>query len=164
MHRDQTTLEINVEPEVTGQSEQTFESIAAEDGRIRESGEESSTGGAAWATVPVLFIGDDPLDRQYLAILSFDTSSLPSTATITAARLELTRGPDIGPDPFPSYGPLVIDLVAGSFGTEALEPGDFEAPADLAQVATLAHTWACVRRTRFGRGLPWSRTRPGEDI
>ncbi len=134
---DQAVLNITVEAQTTGPTTQTFESIAAEDGRIRETSEDSNVGGVISASVATLIAGDDLLDRQFVFIVSFDTSSIPDTATLTAATLELTSAGATGQDPFASLGPLLVDAKNGTFGSAALEPGDFEAPASAVAVATV---------------------------
>ncbi|MCE9594590.1 MAG: hypothetical protein K8S98_10375 [Planctomycetes bacterium] len=102
----------------------TFESIAAEDGRTRESAAHSGVGGSfnsnandVWA----LRAGDDWTDRYFKSVLSFDTTSIPSGSTIVAARIELTGGVVTG---FPTVPPslaLACNVSNTSFGT-SLDP------------------------------------------
>ena len=132
-------MNITVDPEVTGLTTQIFESIPVEDGRVRETSESSNIGGASTATGANLMAGDDPLDRQVVFILSFDTSSIPSSATLVSATLELTRTGTIGGDPFPSLGSLMVDMKNGTFGTAALEAGDFQAPASAVGIAAMGN-------------------------
>ena len=113
--------------------ESTFVSVAAEDGWVRESGEDSGVGGkvnSGNTGSKSLRAGDDRKDRQYKFIVSFDTSSIPDGATILSARLRLTRGGDTGTNPFATHGALQVDINNGSFGGgAALQNGDFEAAA-----------------------------------
>ena len=135
---DQAVLNITVDREITGPSTQIFELVAAEDGRVRESGEDSNIGGPAAASGTSLMAGDDPLDRQVVFILSFDTASIPGSATLVAATLE-SDARTIGTDPFPSLGSLLVDVQNGTFGSAGLEPGDFEAPASAVAVAAIGN-------------------------
>jgi len=120
-----------------------FTSIAAEDGFIGEYAD-SNTGGWVNSTrtgAMALRIGDNDFDRQLKSILSFDTSSVPDDAVILSAKLEMTRGLDVGENAFRSHGinqgyPYV-DIKNGFFGnTSDLEKNDFETPADARIVAT----------------------------
>src|SRR6185295_1516944 len=61
---------------------QTFNSVALNDGWILESTETSGVGGTMNSSATTFNLGDDLVDRQYRAILHFDTSSLPDTAVI----------------------------------------------------------------------------------
>lgn len=121
----------------------TFVSIAAEDGWVLESSETSGVGGivqGSWAGASALIAGDDAADRQYRAIVSFDTSSLPDDAVIVSATLRLKRGMVSGTNPFTTHGACAVDVRTGSFGANtALEPADFAAPATATQVGTLGN-------------------------
>ena len=122
----------------------TFVSIAAEDGRILESSEGSNTGGSVDATgssSSTMRIGDDNSDRQYKLVVSFDTSTIPDGATITAATLRLRRGAVSGTNPFGTHGTAFVDIKGGTgfSGSLALQTGDFQAAADATQVATMSN-------------------------
>ena len=118
-----------------------FTSIANEDGWVRESNETSNVGGNAnsgGAGRRPIRAGDATQDRQYKAILSFDTSSIPAGATITAVTLRLTRGRLTGSNPFATFGSGLADVQTGGFnGNTALEAADFQALATAVGVATL---------------------------
>ena len=58
-----------------------FRSNPTLDGYILESAEGSNLGGTATSSGNSLFIGDDPLDRQYLSIVSFNTSGIGALAS-----------------------------------------------------------------------------------
>ncbi len=91
----------------------TFTSIGAEDGWVRESSETSGVGGARSSTGKgsrPIRPGDGKNDRQYKSILSFDTSSIPTGATVTAATLRLRRGTVRGTNPFTILGSCVVDV------------------------------------------------------
>lgn len=121
----------------------TVTSTATEDGRIVESSEGSNSGGStnsADATPDALRTGDDASNRQYKTILSFDTSAIPDGATIVSATLRLRRGSSTGINPFTTHGTLVVDLKGGTgfSNSPSVQTGDFQAPADATQVATLS--------------------------
>jgi hypothetical protein len=110
-----------------------FVSIAAEDGWVRESRENSGVGGrcnTGGTGSKVIRVGDHRGDQQYKAILSFDTSSIPDGAMITAAQLQLTRGGNTGQNPFNTHGTCYGDIKTGGFsGNAAFENSDFQDPA-----------------------------------
>jgi len=107
-------------------------SMGAEDGRLREFNETSDRGGYANATKTgsaALRVGDQRKDKQWMSLLSFDSSVIPPGADITRASLHLTRGATSG-DPQATHGQLLIDVQTGGFGgVTALAKSDFEASA-----------------------------------
>ncbi len=141
----------------------TFTSLATEDGYVLESSETSSLGGSTNSsdtTTAALRVGDDASDRQYKAIVSFDTSSIPDGATIVSATLKLRRGSVTGTDPFTTHGSCLVDLKAGAgfSSSTSLQTGDFQAAADATQVATMSATaangdWSTGALNATGRGL-----------
>jgi hypothetical protein len=99
------------------------------DGWILESRPSSHVGGSMSAASPTVFIGDDAKNREFRAILTFNTSVLPPTAYIDSATLYLKGDGVVGTSPF-SFGELQIDTKRGSFsGNKALQLTDFQAPA-----------------------------------
>ena len=87
----------------------TFNSVAAEDGRIWENGETTNVGGggvSAENLTTSLRVGDTNADEQYKNIVSFNTSSIPDTATITAATLRLRARRDLRHHPVHHPRPL----------------------------------------------------------
>ncbi|HSG39603.1 MAG TPA: DNRLRE domain-containing protein, partial [Thermoanaerobaculia bacterium] len=124
----------------------TFYSVAAEDGRLWESGETTNVGGGGNSTdntTAALRVGDTNVDEQYKSLVSFDTSSIPDTATITAATLRLVRGTSSGTNPFTTHGSCVADIVTGGFGgSTAFAFGDWQAAATATGVATLSNPTA----------------------
>src|SRR6185503_12185102 len=66
----------------------TFASNGSQDGWILESFETSGVGGTKNNIATTVRVGDDAANKQYRAILSFDTSSLPDNAIITSATLK----------------------------------------------------------------------------
>lgn len=100
----------------------------ADDGEVRESSQFSAVGGFVNATSSVIQLGDTSSKQQRVAILSFDTSSLPDDAIVLGAELNLTATGKSG-DPS-VLGDLLFDVEAGAFGGDAaLAAGDFEAAA-----------------------------------
>ena len=124
----------------------TFNSVASQDGRLWESGENTNVGGGGNSTnntTAALRIGDTSADEQYKSIVSFDTSSIPDTATVTAATLRLVRGTLSGTNPFTTHGSCVADIVTGGFGgSTAFAYGDWQAAATATNVATMSNPTA----------------------
>ncbi|MDX1999086.1 MAG: pre-peptidase C-terminal domain-containing protein [Thermoanaerobaculia bacterium] len=120
----------------------TFYSIGAEDGRIWESGETTGVGAAGNSTdnnTTAIRVGDTNVDEQYRSIVSFDTSSIPDTATITAATIRLVRASLSGTSPFTTHTACVADISTGGFGgNAAFATADFQAAATATNVATLS--------------------------
>ena len=115
-------------------------SVAANDGWVLESGAKTNVGGATLAT-GLLRLGDNIANKQYRSVLDFDTSGLPDNGiTIRAARLRIRKAGVVGADPLKSFGLLLADMKNGSFGTEALQSKDFQAPASKAAVGHFVAT------------------------
>lgn len=118
----------------------SFESIASEDGWVRESRQGSGVGGRVNSDAEgstALTAGDNHSDRQFIFLLSFDSASIPDNAIITQVVLKLTRGRTLGENPFKTHGAMVIDIKTGTFGTERLEGSDFQARADVTDVTRI---------------------------
>ncbi len=129
----------------------TYTSVAASDGWVLESSETSNAGGSIDATAnttSALRAGDNNQDRQYKAIVSFDTSPIPDGATILSATLRLRRGTVSGTSPFSTHGTCWVDEQTGSFsGSTTLQTGDFQATATVIQATSLSNaasngTWS----------------------
>jgi carboxypeptidase T len=129
----------------------TLPSIAAQDGWVLESGENTNAGGSISATSSnssALRTGDNNQDRQYKVIVSFDTSSIPDGATILSATVRLLRGSLTGTSPFTTHGTCWADVQTGGFsGSTTLQTGDFQAAATVSQAASLSNaasngTWS----------------------
>ena len=119
----------------------TFTSVGTYDGWVLESTRTSSLGGFRNATGITFQLGDDAANRQYRAILSFDTSGLPDNAIVTKAVLRIKQaGPPLGLNPFSSLGGLLVDIRKGTFGTLALAPSDFQASASAMKVGMFGKT------------------------
>lgn len=120
----------------------TFRSTGSQDGWMLESTETSGMGGGTPNSAATTFnLGDDAKDRQYRAILSFNTAPLPHTAVITKVTLKLRLLGTVGTSPFSTHGNLLVDVRNGAFGSNAtLQAGDFEAAASRNAVGTIPKT------------------------
>jgi hypothetical protein len=108
----------------------TFKSNGTLDGWVLESAENSGVGGSIDSTTTTFRLGDNTANKQYRAILSFNTSTLPDDAVILSAMLKIKRGSLVGTDPFTTHGVLRVDAVSGRFNDNpVLEVADFQAPA-----------------------------------
>jgi Big-like domain-containing protein len=136
------TVSITVEAGVTV----TFTSVAAQDGWVLESTETGNAGGSIDATAnttSALRVGDDNKDRQYKAVVSFDTSAIPDGATILSVTLRLLRGTVSGTNPFTTHGTCWVDVQTGGFsGSTTLQTGDFQAAATAVRAASLGNAAA----------------------
>jgi hypothetical protein len=82
-----------------------------------------------------LIVGEQATsNRRYRAILSFNTSALPAGATITSAKLTLTRTSATAQ--VSGLGSLVVDIKSGTYGTPALEASDWGEQGSAPTVAT----------------------------
>ena len=116
----------------------TYRSTGSQDGWILESRETSGVGGTLNAAATTFPLGDDIGNRQYRAVLSFNTAGLPDTAVIQSAVIKIEPGgPPTGTDPFTILGKLRVDLGNPFLGTgPALELADFNALPKLAAAGT----------------------------
>jgi hypothetical protein len=105
-------------------------SVAAQDGWILETGENTNLGGTKSPTTTTLRLGDDAARKQYRAILSFTTSGLPDNAVITKITLKLKRQGVIGGlNPITTFQGFMVDIKKGIFGVAALESADWQTTA-----------------------------------
>ena len=118
----------------------TFKSLASSDGWVLESGENTSVGGSRNSSDTVFRLGDDAIDWQYRAILSFGTSSLPDNAELASVKLKIRQRGVTGGNPFLSLGSIKLDLRKGAFGNSAsLQNVDFQAAAHLNGFASITN-------------------------
>ncbi len=105
-----------------------FKSNLRHDGWVLESAQNSGVGGTLNNSGSTFLLGDDAQNRQYLAILSFNTSSLPDNAIIVSAMVKIKASRLTGANPFNWTMGLLFDIEKGAFnGNAALEAEDFQA-------------------------------------
>jgi len=120
----------------------TLYSVGSQDGRLGESSETSNVGGFVNSTdntTSSLRLGDFSDDTQYKSLVSFDTSSIPDTATITAVTLSLKRGTSSGTNPFTTHGTCTVDMSNAFGGSTSIAASDFEAAASASGVASMSN-------------------------
>jgi len=115
-------------------------SVGVNDGWILESTETSGAGGTLNNAATTFNLGDAIADKQYRAILHFDTSTLPDTAIITSAIFKIKKQGLAGTDPFTILGALRADMLKPAFGAATLELADFKSAAGKNNVATFGVT------------------------
>jgi poly(hydroxyalkanoate) depolymerase family esterase len=116
----------------------TFSSEAANDGYIKANADGSAPALGTLESSMGLALGRGTDAKYNRAVLSFDTSSLPDTATIVSATLNVKFKSASG-DPWsnPAGNTLTIDLVSGCFAACTLATGDYLAAATAAGVANI---------------------------
>jgi hypothetical protein len=93
------------------------------------------------STATTFNLGDATGDKQYRAILSFDTSPLPNTAVFTRVLLKIRYQGQVGTSPFSILGGLKVDIRKPYFGTAlGLALADFNAAAGKSNAATFRTT------------------------
>jgi hypothetical protein len=125
----------------------SFKSNGTYDGWVLESGENTNTGGTLDKNATTFNVGDDPKDKQYKGILSFDTSSLPDNAVIVSVQLKVKRQDVSGTDPLGTHGTLSAEIRKGPLGSTALETADFSSVAAPAKepLSSLTSSWYAVQ-------------------
>jgi hypothetical protein len=119
----------------------SFSSTGAYDGWILESTETSTMGGTLNATATTFNLGDGVADKQYRAILSFNTAGIQTNAIITRITLKIRKQTVVGTDPFTILGGLKVDIRKPFFGTTVgLVISDFQAAVSRAAVGTFSAT------------------------
>jgi len=114
----------------------TFTSDGSTDGTVRESSKDSRVGGFIEPTSALISVGDDYLNRQYVGILDFDTSSLPPNAVITSVKLRV-KSMILVNTTYARLGDLTADIVKPFFGAfPGLENKDFQSPALAKNIGT----------------------------
>jgi CSLREA domain-containing protein len=118
----------------------TVKSVDTNDGWILESTETSGNGGTLNSATTTFNLGDDAANKQYRAILHFDTSSLPDNAVITSATLKIKKQGVMGTDPFTILGDLKASVRKPAFGAATLTVSDFKSAPGKNNVATFGNT------------------------
>lgn len=115
----------------------SFQSLDAQDGYLKANADGSAPALGTLESSMGLALGRGTDGKFNRAILSFDTSALPDTATVLEASLILTwRGASGDPWSSPAGNTLVIDVRNGCWGaTCALETADYGAAASASAVA-----------------------------
>lgn len=109
-----------------------FLSQGAYDGWVLETSETSNMGGTVNNTGAAFYLGDDAENRQYRAILSFNTASIPDNAIILSATLKFKIHSIIGINPFDFSKYLIVHIKTGKFSNSVmLQSSDFQAPATI---------------------------------
>jgi len=112
------------------QTGSSYAPVALQDGYLFEISEDNNTGWRFNANGARLYVGDDNHNRQFLSILSFDTSPLPNNAVILSATLNVKRARMLGTNPFNTHGALGVEIGSPCFGSSCnLEASDFQAGA-----------------------------------
>ncbi|MGC1377205.1 MAG: ice-binding family protein [Anaerolineales bacterium] len=107
-----------------------FTSDPLRDGWVLESGENSNVGGTMNSSATTFNVGDNANNKQFRAILHFDTSSLPDMAIIIQVTLKIMKQGLVGTNPFTTHNSLLADINQPYFGARAaLQVGDFQAAA-----------------------------------
>lgn len=105
-----------------------FKSNLTQDGWVLESAQGSGVGGSVNSSASTIRLGDDAQNRQYAAILSFNTASLPDNAVILSAMVKVKLNMLTGQNPFNWTTGMLFDIRKGAFnGNSGLQAGDFEA-------------------------------------
>jgi len=140
-------------------------SIAAQDGYILETGENTTVGGAKNSTATTLRFGDDTAKKQYRSILSFNTAALPDNAVITKITLKLKKQSVTGGgNPISTFQGFMTDIKKGFFGTSSLQPTDFAASAPKTvgpSTPALAGSWYSIDLTAAKTYINKSTTNSG---
>jgi CSLREA domain-containing protein len=118
----------------------TLKSVNTNDGWILESTETSGNGGTLNSATTTFNLGDDAANKQYRAILHFDTSALPDNAVITSATLKIKKQGVMGTDPFTLLGDLKASVRKPAFGAATLALSDFKSAPGKNNVATFSNT------------------------
>lgn len=106
----------------------TLVSTAEQDGWLLEKRENSGKGGKINKGSKVLLVGDDNHNKQFRAILSFDTYAIPDNAVITKMILKVKKAGVIGTNPMNTHNRLIVDIKKGNFySLPALQTNDFQA-------------------------------------
>lgn len=132
---------IVIPPSSTTNKTMIFTSDPILDGWVLESAETSNAGGFRNTTNTIFNLGDDVMNRQFRAILSFNTSAIPNNAVIISVVLKIKRQGVAGTNPFTTHGGLKADIRNPFFGTSAgLVISDFQALASRLAVGTFRAT------------------------
>jgi hypothetical protein len=116
-----------------------FSSLGAQDGWVLESGENTGVGGTLDSAAATLLLGDNAANKQYRAVVCFNTASLPDNAVITSAALKLRKAGQPPANPFSTLGGITVDIKKGPFNTAPLQITDFQAAASRNAILTFTN-------------------------
>lgn len=117
------------------------QSVGINDGWVLESSENSNVGGSLDVVASVFKLGDDAQNRQYKAILHFNTGALPDNAVVTRVTLKIKKQGLTGVDPFTSLQNINVDIRKGSFTNNiTLQNQDFQSVASKNSVGVIKNT------------------------
>jgi hypothetical protein len=102
------------------------------DGSVQETSETSGMGGVVSSSLKV---GDSTDRKQWVALLSFDTSNILPDKIVRRAVLTVTASATGGQPA--SLGPLLGDVQVGTFGSQYYQSSDFQEAADYPNAVTL---------------------------
>ncbi len=113
----------------------SFTSVTADDGYIKANADGSAP---ALGTLTGLALGRGTDGKYNRSFMSFDTSSIPDTATVSRVYLTVTYSSGSG-DPWstPAGNTLLIDVKNGTFNAAATETADWASAATASGVASI---------------------------
>ncbi|MCY1018218.1 PHB depolymerase family esterase [Pyxidicoccus sp. MSG2] len=113
----------------------SFTSITGDDGYIKANADGSAP---ALGTLTGLALGRGTDGKYNRSFMSFDTSSIPDTATVTRVYLTVTYSSGSG-DPWstPAGNTLLIDVKNGTFNAATTETADWATAATASSVASI---------------------------
>jgi len=127
----------------------TFDNIDSQDGYVKANsgGGSPATGSSFMESYYGLALGRGTDGKFNRTVLSFDTSAIPDSATITRAYLTVARNSGSG-DPWasPAGNTLVIDVMMGCFGGCSIATSDWAATPDVSATASLVK-WTSGNQT-----------------
>lgn len=132
-------IRVNDAPE--GNKTATFSSAAANDGWVLAADASNLAGGSINSKAQTFMLGSDSSGRQYRAVLSFNTSTLPDKAVITKAIIKMKEQDVNGADLFASGESVSVDVSKPYLGANAgLQVADFQASAGRDSVGMFGST------------------------
>jgi hypothetical protein len=113
----------------------SFTSVTADDGYLKANADGSAP---ALGTLTGLALGRGTDGKYNRSFMSFDTSSIPDTATVTRVYLTVTYSSGSG-DPWstPAGNTLLIDVKNGTFNAATTETADWATAATASSVASI---------------------------
>lgn len=130
----------------------TFTSSSTQDGYVAANTKTSTTGGYVLASGGIS-VGDNA-DAPFKGVLSFDTSSLPDSATITGATLTVKYSLAPNGNPWAGGASMNVDVRKGCLGAAcALATDDYAAGVTASGVATFTAPGSTAAGTTLSTNL-----------